>query len=461
VSDGRPPGARASRGAAGAIALAALVGWGALLYWGVGPPPQQLAPPWWQPRGFLLGSPLVTLFGEHWRLAIAGLWLPALALLGAVVALSRSALLRTLALCAALACFLFLFYGLRSPGPQIWTFFRWRGSAVMLGIAGVTAIASFAPLLARSWLRLGGLGRVASYAPVVAGAAVLASHVTGTDSSLAFAISPWPVVTVFGFDFVALLVACAFACIGFALAAWRLRKRNLLASAAALLALAGAVAWVSRAQPSRLAVLAAALVAALAALALAGAARGGFSRGLRSAAGYAALAGVGLALPLFAGQAWSALDYRETRDVRAQAIIDALAAFYAREGAYPEELRELVAGNDLAGIPRPRIGLAGLSQQAFIYQNFGTDYLLEFSAPGWTQCAYSPPWQDAPDEALEEPDLEPEPGLDAEAAPAGAAPEEAEEPLDHDESAGGEDDADEIESLPGSWSCPSRPPELW
>jgi hypothetical protein len=266
------------------------------------------------------------------------------------------------------------------------------------------------------------------------------------------------VITVFGFDFVMLLVACGFACIGFALAAWRLRKRSLLASAAALLLLAAGMAFVARAQPARLAVLAAVLATAAVALALAGAARGSFSRGLRSAAGFAALAGLGLALPAFAGQAWSALDYRETRDGRAQAIIDALAAYYAREGGYPEELRELVAARDLAEIPRPRIGLAGLSQQAFIYQNFGTDYLLEFSAPGWTQCAYSPPWQDVPAEELEEPGPDAQPGEeDALDAAPDAAPEEA-EPLDDEDAAAG---ADEIESLPGAWSCPSKPPELW
>jgi hypothetical protein len=459
-----PRGGSASRSAAAAVAFAALVGWAAVLYWGVGPTPQQLTPPWWQPRGFLLGTALLTPFDDNWRLAIAALWLPALLLAAGVAWLSRSALVRTLAVAAALACFLFLFYGLRSPGPQIWTFFRWRGSSVMLGVAAATAIALCAPLLARSWVRLGPLARLLSFAPLLVGVALLGTHVTGTDPTLAFAISPWPVVTVFGFDFVMLAVACVLACAGFALAAWRLRSRNALAAAAALLMLVAAMVLVARLRPSPLTVLGAAIATALAALALAGTGRGGLARGMRSAAGYAAIGGLGLALPVFSAQAWSALDYRETRDGRAQRIIDGLAAFYAREGSYPEDLRELVTARDLAEIPRPRIGLPSLGQQEFIYQNFGTDYLLEFSAPGWTQCAYSPPWQDAPEAGLDD-EEEPAAAGDAapapEGAPGDAAPAEiAEDALDA-EPEDAEAGDDEIESLPGSWSCPTKPPELW
>ena len=47
--------------------------------------------------------------------------------------------------------------------------------------------------------------------------------------------------------------------------------------------------------------------------------------------------------------------------------------------------------------------------------------ILEFSAPRWIQCAYNPPYADEYEE---------------------------------------EEDA-ELEDLGGSWSCPSKPPELW
>ena len=83
----------------------------------------------------------------------------------------------------------------------------------------------------------------------------------------------------------------------------------------------------------------------------------------------------------------------------------------------------MVDAGELEEIPRPRIGFALLSQQEFLYQSFGTGYILEFSAPRWIQCAYNPPYQD-----------------------------EYEEEYEEDE---------ELEDLGGAWSCPSRPPELW
>jgi hypothetical protein len=119
------------------------------------------------------------------------------------------------------------------------------------------------------------------------------------------------------------------------------------------------------------------------------------------------------------------MDYSRTRDGHAQTIIDALNAYRAREGAYPEELAALVAGGDIPTIPKPEIGFRMLTDQEFVYQNFGDSYLLEFSAPRWIQCAYNPPYVDE----------EAEPGGEAEMAGDGA----------------GE----------GEWSCPSKPPELW
>jgi hypothetical protein len=66
-----------------------------------------------------------------------------------------------------------------------------------------------------------------------------------------------------------------------------------------------------------------------------------------------------------------------------------------------------------------------------VYQNFGINYLLEFSAPRWVQCAYNPPYLDE---------------------------EDGEEEEFEDEEIPSEEDED---GLPGSWSCPSKPPELW
>ncbi|MEN8162069.1 MAG: hypothetical protein ABFS41_18510, partial [Myxococcota bacterium] len=127
-----------------------------------------------------------------------------------------------------------------------------------------------------------------------------------------------------------------------------------------------------------------------------------------------------LAAPLIAGQWLTRLDYSETRDNRAQQIIDALEHYVERHADYPNELEELVKDGLLASVPVPRVGL--LSLQEFVYQNFGDSYLLEFSAPRWIQCAYNPPWR-----------LEP----------------------------GEEIDPEDEEALTGSWSCPQKPPEIW
>jgi hypothetical protein len=119
------------------------------------------------------------------------------------------------------------------------------------------------------------------------------------------------------------------------------------------------------------------------------------------------------------------VDYATTRDAQAGRLIDALQSHYDQESLYPEKLEELVAAGYLEKVPRPRIGFAWLSQQDFLYQSFGTSYILEFSAPRWIQCAYNPPYQDEYEEEYEE------------------------------------EDEEDLEDLGGSWSCPSKPPELW
>jgi hypothetical protein len=450
----------ARRALPGALLLVALLAYAALVYFGLGPMPDGLVREWWQPRGFLRGSALLAPLGENVRLAIAVLWLPSAGLAAAAFAASRSALVRTLALGAAFACGLFLFYALRPPGPQIWAFFRWRGSAVMLSIALVAASSLAAPLLAASWLRLGWSARAATFAPALGGVALLQTHVTGTDPSLPFSVSPWPVLTVFGLGFVATPLAAAFALAAVALAGWRWRARRPLLAGAGIAAATGGGVAALRLEPTPDAVLAGAIALAALALAVASHAAGGRSAGARTAAGRAALAAVLVGLPLLAGRTWASLDYRETRDERAQRIIDALAAYYAREGGYPEDLRQLVAARDLDAVPRPRIGLEALAPQEFTYQNFGTDYLLEFAAPGWTQCAYSPPWSDE----TERDPLASDRGQD-EAAAEAPLDEDVAPPVAEDEGAPIDDaeDADDeaIESLPGEWSCPSKPPDLW
>jgi hypothetical protein len=124
-------------------------------------------------------------------------------------------------------------------------------------------------------------------------------------------------------------------------------------------------------------------------------------------------------IPLVAGQGLARLDYHVTREVQAREIIDALDRYLQRETLYPDGLGDLVAAGDLGEVPKPAIGFGFLYDAAFRYQSFGTSFILEFPAPRWVECAYTPPYADE------------------------------------------EDEGEAGEALREAWSCPSEPPELW
>lgn len=431
----------------GWLLLALLLAYAFTVYSGIGPSGRTGATAWWQPRGFLTDWLASTSLGEVLespRAVLVAFVLPAVALALAVFATTGSAVARTLATSAVLATLLFLFYGTGENRPAIWTFFRWRGSVVMLGTAAGVAIALCSPLLARSWVRLGWPLRLAVYLPLIAIVVFLQRNVTGTDATLPFAISPWPVIPFFGLEIGAGLIAAALACLALLVAAAAsLRTRPLVALAAVLAAVATPIAWVrlraATDSPLQLATI------ALAALALGAHALGGrrerASAPRLGAAQSLALGAIGVALPLLLGHFLVDRDYSVTRADRAQKIIDALGSYYQREQAYPDSLDELVTAKDLPAVPRPQIGFGNANGEAFTYQNFGTSYILEFSAPRWVQCAYNPPW------AAEEGD---EASAD-EASAEGAT----------DGSAKDDDGTDEDETARGAWSCPKKPPELW
>ena len=90
------------------------------------------------------------------------------------------------------------------------------------------------------------------------------------------------------------------------------------------------------------------------------------------------------------GQAWSWLDYERTREQRARTIINALHTYLERESLYPDRLDELVEAGLLERIPEPTIGLPLERVDGFDYASYGTSYLLDFSAPRWVQCHYTP-----------------------------------------------------------------------
>lgn len=450
-----PPSADRSRGLPlGWLLLVSLLAYTVAIHHGVGPAPMAGATHWWQPRGFVLewlaGSALGQWI-EGERPSFVALGLPALALALAIFASTRSAVARTLAMASLIATALFLYYGLGGNRTLIWSFFGWRGSAVMALSALAFAAATSAPLLATSWLRQGWPARLVLGVPVLALVVLAQRDVTGTDPSLPFAISPWPVVTVFVIELAATLIAALLAVIGLVVAAgavWPVRRPAALAClAAATLGLAFLAATRARPDATLLWVTLVLGAAGLVALSLAGeAAAAGAARRARGLSAGAML----VALPILAGLALTDRDYSVTRDGAAQQIIDALRRYYEREQAYPESLSALVAARDLDAIPRPSIGFGVFSNgdDEFTYQSFGMSYLLEFSAPRWVQCAYNPPYADEePEEAAEaEPPGHGGVGV-AHAAPAPGSPEAS--GMATDESAG------------GAWSCPSKPPELW
>jgi hypothetical protein len=158
-------------------------------------------------------------------------------------------------------------------------------------------------------------------------------------------------------------------------------------------------------------------------------------------------------VPILGGFLLTDRDYAATRDGGARRIIEALERYNAREQGYPDTLQQLVEAEDLDAIPRPSVGFGLLEtrDQEFTYQNFGINYLLEFSAPRWVQCAYNPPYEDEEeDEGAAAEDDAPR------ATPALAS---ADDEIPPDDEAADADDGEEGET--GAWSCPSKPPQLW
>lgn len=413
------------------------VGFAAFVYWGLGPRPKSRA--WWEPESTLSRSlaetslaPLV----EELPVALGGFGVTAAALAIAVFATTRSAVARFLAVFAVLATLCFVFYAIEAR--YVWRFFHWRWSASIALFAATIAGGLCAPLLAASWLRQRWPLRVALYLPILLAVLVYERNVTGTDPALRFAISPWPLVQVFGVELGAACLATIAVGMGVGLAAGARARRGAGAGFWALGALAAAalpVALLGLAAFQDLLPFAAgpgffALVGGASLLAFALTASLGIAGDPERTAQRALAWGVGgvLALaPIVLAQVLTRIDYTTTRDGYAQSIIDALGRFREREGAYPDDLAQLVAGGDLAEIPRPAIGFRMLTDQEFVYQNFGESYLLEFSAPRWTQCAYNPPYLDVD--------------------------------VDHDDPPSAEEAEDALDK--GEWSCPSKPPELW
>ncbi len=365
------------------------------------------------------------------------LWLfggVSIAITAAVFLTTRAAALRTLAVAATIAVALFVTFGI---GPdQAWRLFHWRASGVMVLLALLLGAALCAPLLARAWSQQSWALRCATYLPLFLLVVALERNLTGTDPTLPLALSPWPIVPTFGLEILGAFVAAIWLGVGLGLGT--IARATSLPVAARIpigLALACGVpaAWLGGGgwlglfpfEPGGALVAGATLLGAIGLGLAAWLGRlGPEARGERALA--ILLGGAMAALPIALGQGLAQLDYRTAREVRAQAVVEALAAWNTREGEYPETLAQLVESGDLPAVPTPGIGFAWLADQEFVYQNFGANYLLEFSAPRWVQCAYNPPWSESFD--------------------------------DEDETFEQEEDDEELGE---AWSCPSTPPELF
>jgi hypothetical protein len=432
-------------------------------FFGVGPTPSEYIEDleWWRPWGtathWLPLASLATLAqGPMPRalLAIGLVSLPPVALCVAGMRLLRSAFARSYLLFLTLMMLAFVYYGYRAG--QVWRFFEWRFVAVCASFAAVVSVLLFAPSLFESlWRRsraLAGLGALL----VLAAIFLLSTEVTGTNSRMPFNVSPWPIVTLFGFLLAGGLIAATHAGSGAAL--WlRARLKGIggyLAGAVVAWVVGFAAGTAVFTEPAGRGLTA--LIALVCAVVWMFAERRDPNVGHK---GFFRLAtGAVLLLALIGSSRVGGVMQRHARDVRALQVLDALEAYKKAEGTYPEKLEELVP-KYLAEVPRPGIGLLGNEDDRFSYSNYGDSYALEFASVLWVQCQYSPPYEFASGEAGED---------DSEAASDKAAPPEAFEKY-ADVAAAKPPTAEELAAkatlaqhgLNGSWSCPEEPPKLW
>ena len=428
-------------------------------FFGAGPSPSEYVEdlPWWRPWGTALHWPPLMGLAEMARAGFPRAWVPillgcapplALAFLGWRVL--RSALSRALLVFLCGMMCVFVYYGLRAE--QVWRFFEWRFAAVSASFCAAVVAIAFAAQLFDQALRLSRALAIALALAAFAAIFLLSTQVTGTNYSMPFNISPWPIVTLFGFLLAGAQIAALVAATG--AAGWvrtRVAGRGTglllgLVAAAVVAALAGRFIF-SAAGGRVFLVLLAVVFAAVGGLRRAGAPETAAVRGARSFAAGALI----LVAILGSAQVAGSLQ-RRARDVTALVVLDALEAYKKDNATYPNKLDALVP-KYLPEIPRPPIGLIRDEDDRFSYSSYGDSYSLEFSSVLWVQCTYSPPYEFAssdPNDAEELPDV----------------PTKGDTP---DVSAAKEPSEDDValkatlaqHGLNGSWSCPKEPPKLW
>ncbi len=404
--------------------------------------------PWWRPAGWALRwapvSGLAEMAKAGWpALAIPLLvfCIPPIGLIGAGVALFRSAWIRAALLALGLSLCLLVVYGYVAQGA-VWHFFSWRFLATAVSFSAIVGIFVFAPSLLLSVLALPRALAIAILLAVFAGIFLLSTEITGTDSTLRANLSPWPALTLFGF----LLFGYCLAALHVAAASgvwlhsqWRGARGR--AAGIILAALAGAAfASLVFDPPGVFAITSLGLASALYALVAQ------LRRGENQATNARLLttrltAGVLMASFIFVSNR-AAISYLQTaRNKTSAGVIAALDEYRQATGRYPDELSELVP-RFLPEVPQARMGLIRHPGEGLVYTNFGDSYALEFASVQWVQCAYSPPY------AYDDEEKE----FDEESWDAAS-----------DVAAGGDPltgEPDEVAS-DGNWSCESTPPQLW
>ena len=436
-------------------------------FFGAGPTPSEYVEDleWWRPWGTVMHAPVLMGlaqlarggFPQAWVPILLG-WLPPLAVAALGWRILRSAFGRAVLVFLTFIMLSFVYYGMRAE--QVWRFFEWRFLAVSASFAAVVTLFMFAASLFDETLRRSRALACAVAIAAVAGIFVLSTEVTGTNSEMQFNISPWPIVTLFGFLLAGATIAALHAAAGAAV--WiRARASGVAGTALALLAaaivagVAGAFIFTSP-RASVPVVLLAVLVAWLqvrrSSRAPQTAARSGL---VRFATGVLLLAAI-LGSAQIGG-----LMQRRARDVTALQVLDALESYKKENGTYPDSLDALVP-KYLAQVPRPEIGLIRDEDDRFSYSNYGDSYALEFASVLWVQCQYSPPYEFAAGGGGDEDQAEAQdsPYEDRHAPTKDGTPDvgAAKTPTEEDAAVKA---TLAKHGLNGSWTCPKEPPKLW
>ena len=424
--------------------VALLLGVAGVYYYALGPGPtpseRAIELPWWRPLGTVqqpdweVLAPLQSITEEYavarqegrWEprglipLALFGLPLLLLTALGFV--LFPSAVARVLLSAAALTLLAFSYYGWLDV--ETWRDYTWRWPIALCTTSLFVCAFAFGPWLVRAAATL---PRAVQALAVVALAAAVyfpSTEVTGTNPFLEWNLSPWPVITLYGFLLFGLLFGVIHLAAGLGLVA-----RERLGGAAGLAAgaaVAAIIAVLLRGIPFEQTTAARIALLALGAGGLV--AWVGWRRGEERSAALPFLVAAALILASIKGGQWQAEYFQaKARDEIAPQLIAALERHRQERGSYPSDLSGLVP-QYLPGLPNPRVGWLADPGEDFTYTDLGDSFLLEFASVLWVQCAYSPPYV-----------------------------EEAEEDEPPDVAAGGSDDR----MLEASWSCERKPPRLW